>query len=975
MLHVALRRLLVEPLEDRRLLATINLATLNASQGTILYGANGDDHSGFSVSNAGDVNGDGYADLLVGSPVADAQGNNKVDAGDSHLVFGGPNLGAIIDLNSLGASGVTIYGADSNDQSGFSVSGAGDVNGDGFDDFLIGAYNAAAAGNLKDAAGESYLIFGKGNWSSTPTIDLANLGSAGTTIYGANTEDFSGISVHGAGDVNGDGFDDILIGAYRADASGNLKNYAGDSYLIFGKANWSTTPTINLAAIGTAGVSLFGAEADDRSGRSVSGAGDVNGDGFDDLLIGAYGGDSTNNANRDAGESYLVFGKADWSTTSSIDFDSLGATGVVIYGVNVDDYSGRSVSGAGDVNGDGFDDFVIGAHQAAGPTNNRLYSGESYLIFGKADWATTPSIDLASLGAAGVTIFGIAADDRSGFSVSNAGDINADGYDDLLIGAIGGDGSANNKADAGESYVVFGKSNWSGTPTINLSSLANNGITIFGDVAGDISGISVSAAGDVDGDGFDDLLIGAAFADAPNTSGSKVDSGESYLLFGNNSFTSDVTHLGTGASETLTGTTGANIMVGGRGNDTLVGNNGADVLLGGQGNDILSVGNLSFRRIVGGTGDDMLQVEGSGRVLDLTSLADNRIIGIEQINMTGSGNNTLTLDYHEVLNISNESNTLVVFGNLGDVVNFATGWTQLANETIGSDPFYVYAQGVARLKIQAVPQASIAGRSIFYNNALGFGTSGANNSPAVNPTSAMDATRLALLPGNVTTPANYTNYSRGLNGIVVDLNNPGNLNAISSSSFQFATWSDFSNTTPNFLTTNPTVTVSTFATGGVGGSSRVKLVFADRAVENAWLQITVLANADTGLATDDVFYFGNARFDVTPTSPFPSQQVTINAFDVNAIRARQGQNPGVVSNIFDVDRNGVVNAFDTNAVRAGLGVSSLRSFTAPSPLQMGLASSRSSSQAMNFDSLFADTSWLDAFQSSDHRNRLKVLRF
>ena len=81
--------------------------------------------------------------------------------------------------------------------------------------------------------------------------------------------------------------------------------------------------------------------------------------------------------------------------------------------------------------------------------------------------------------------------------------------------------------------------------------------------------------------------------------------------------------------------------------------------------------------------------------------------------------------------------------------------------------------------------------------------------------------------------------------------------------------------------------------------------------------------------TNDVFYFGNARLDVTPTSPFPTQQVTINIFDTNTIRAKQGQNPGLISNIFDVDRNGVVNIFDTNAVRASQGVNSLRSFTAP----------------------------------------------
>jgi hypothetical protein len=200
----------------------------------------------------------------------------------------------------------------------------------------------------------------------------------------------------------------------------------------------------------------------------------------------------------------------------------------------------------------------------------------------------------------------------------------------------------------------------------------------------------------------------------------------------------------------------------------------------------------------------------------------------------------------------------------------------------------------------------------------------------VNPIDAIDPTKQALLPGDTTTTTNnYTNYSRGLNGIVVDLSSPGNLAAISSTSFQFATWSTFPDDTPNFLAITPLVTISTFAGGGLRGSDRVKIVFEDRAIENSWLRITVLANSSTGLSIDDVFYFGNARFDVTPSAAFPSVPVAINVLDTNLVRSRNGQNPGVVSNIFDVDRSGSTNVLDTNATRAGNGVSSLRAFTAP----------------------------------------------
>jgi len=224
--------------------------------------------------------------------------------------------------------------------------------------------------------------------------------------------------------------------------------------------------------------------------------------------------------------------------------------------------------------------------------------------------------------------------------------------------------------------------------------------------------------------------------------------------------------------------------------------------------------------------------------------------------------------------------------------------------------------------------ASIVKRQVFYSGS----TNAAFGDGSGNPINAIDPTKTALLPGQTTTTANYTNYSRGLNGIVVDINGTGNLAGITSSSFQFAVWSDFSNANPNFITANPTVSVSTFAGGGASGSNRVKLSFDNNVIQNAWLRVTVLANTNTGLAADDIFYFGNARFDVTPTSSFPSQQVTINVLDTNSVRANQGLNPGSISNMFDVDRSGAVNVLDTNSARAAQGTSSLRSFTAPDVL-------------------------------------------
>ncbi|MEI8383067.1 MAG: integrin alpha, partial [Planctomycetota bacterium] len=672
---------------------TIDLGSIGAA-GIAIFGADAVDRSGYSVSSAGDVNGDGFDDLLIGAFFGDASGNSKSLAGDSYVVFGGATLPATIDLANLGSAGITIYGVDASDYSGLSVSGAGDVNGDGFDDLIVGAPSADASGNAKSNAGDSYVIFGGAALPST--IDLASLGTAGITISGADAGDGSGLSVSSAGDVNGDGFDDLLVGAIYADASSNGKSNAGDSYVIFGGA--ALPATIDLATLGSAGVTIFGADASDSSGRSVSSAGDVNGDGFDDLLIGANKADASGNAKSNAVDSYVIFGGA--ALPPTIDLASLGSAGVTIFGADAGDGGGVSVSNAGDVNGDGYDDILIGAAGADASGNAKTSAGDSYVIFGGA--ALPATINLASLGSAGITIFGGDAGDSSGQSVSSAGDVNGDGFDDLIIGAFYGDAAGNAKTSAGDSYLIFGGASL--PTTIDLATLAFAGISIFGADAGDFSGYSVSGAGDVNGDGFDDLLIGAGWGDAAGNI--KTDAGESYVIFGGNGFTGAVTHLGTAAGETLTGTASASVMSGGRGNDTLIGSGGADVLIGGQGSDILAVGDLSFKRIVGGTGSDVLRLDGSGLSLNLTVLADNRLLGIEQIDITGSGNNTLTLSLREVLNISDESNTLIVRRSADDVVNIGSGWTQGANQMIGLDTFQVFTQGAAILKVQITVNAA-----------------------------------------------------------------------------------------------------------------------------------------------------------------------------------------------------------------------------------------------------------------------------
>lgn len=412
--------------------------------------------------------------------------------------------------------GFTMPGEIQGDNSGSSVSSAGDFNKDGYGDVIIGAIDANSPAPGFSGTGKSYIIFGNPNIGSSSTNLTALSNTQGVTIFGENNGDQSGFSVSNAGDFNKDGYTDVIIGAPGANG------VAGISYVVFGSSQ--NVGTINLASLGTQGFRILG-ENGSNCGYAVSGAGDVNGDGYADIIIGAPF------ANNHAGKSYVIFGNN--GTLSDINLSALSsAQGFSILGEASSDESGCAVSSLGDFNKDGYDDIIIGARFGdITTTSGHASPGKSYIIFGGANIGAS-NINLSTMSnAQGFRIIGESDRDKLGISVSGAGDFNKDGYADAIIGAFAP------SPNFGKSYVIFGHAG--AVADITLSALKNTqGFKILGEQSGDQSGCSVSSAGDFNKDGYSDVIIGANVASSSAIANDYT--GKSYIIFGHGGLASNV---------------------------------------------------------------------------------------------------------------------------------------------------------------------------------------------------------------------------------------------------------------------------------------------------------------------------------------------------------------------------------------------------------------------------------------------------
>lgn len=399
-----------------------SLASADAS----FVGERANDFAGFAVARAGDVNGDGLDDFLIGAQGHDGGAQNT---GKAYLIFGraAADWGQNISLSTADAA---FAGHRQEDYAGFSLAGAGDVNGDGLDDFLV----SRACNIIRESAGITALIFGR----SSDWPQQAMLESADATFRGERDVDHAGYAMAGVGDVDGDSLADFVLGAWghgTAEATDQ-----GIAYLIRGRRDgWPA-----LTPLAEATVSIVGEAANDRFGHCVAGVGDVNGDGLGDFLVGAprnrEGGGSTPEWGG-AGQIYLFLGRREgWEQGKSA-----GAAAASFFGEGDGDLAGQYLAPAGDVNGDGFDDFLIGAHRgdAAGAD-----AGQVYLILGRASgWAMDQPLAQAN-----ATFVGEARSDQAGSALAGGGDLDGDGRADFVIGAHFSDAGGTN---AGQVYVFL----------------------------------------------------------------------------------------------------------------------------------------------------------------------------------------------------------------------------------------------------------------------------------------------------------------------------------------------------------------------------------------------------------------------------------------------------------------------------------------------------------------------------------------
>ena len=595
--------------------AAVALADLDGADGFRLDGAAADDAAGGALSGIGDINGDGRSDFAVGATGAGAEGA-------AYVIYGAANNAASKSLGDLdGADGFRIDGVDAADDAGVEVSDAGDVNGDGLADFVV-------TSDGDGDAGEVHVVFGRSaGFGASLSLDELD-GSDGFRFTGPAAGAYAGRSVGAAGDLNGDGFGDIVIGAYGVDGAGAD---SGQAYVIFGKASGFAAAMTVADLDGSDGFLINGQAAGDRLGAAVDGAGDVNGDGIDDLLL--------LSSSNGQGAATVLFGKTS-GFQAATDISALDASeGLEIQGAAAGDFAGAldNIVGAGDVNGDGYRDILLGA--AAADPVGAADGGQAFVVFG-GDFSGVvthqgTSGDDVINGSTGDDVFSLGlGDDRFQGSFGNdvlqggagrdrgamgSGDDRAYGGagDDVLNGGLGDDVLF---GEAGVDRLVLGRGQdvaYGGDGNDIFYERADQlgaGDSIFGG-AGFADTLVVQSTGVLDLTVLDDFTGIERVRVAANQVVSSTDEGMFWIGRSGN----EIYGLGAGNDLVKAGG-GADLIFGGAGRDTLIGHGGDDMLEGGPDTDRLigSGGSDTFVFAPGDGADIVYDFENGIDMIDLS---------------------------------------------------------------------------------------------------------------------------------------------------------------------------------------------------------------------------------------------------------------------------------------------------------------------------------------------------------------------